>query len=419
MEGLRVSTVKENGLVGRCVRKKAIVSQRQLITSLEAENGGFTWPTYSEILDYSVLTKEYKPTDTDTMSLFTAEPHIHAMILGTMLGDGSIANPEKYGYGKRIAIGHGEDQKEYAAAKMLMLSALRPSWYIGPNRGYGKGYNTFHFATTTSLAIEPYWSLCYSKPEVLPDGRVQMRKYVSQAWVDQLTWEAVAWWIQDDGCLGGAAYRICTMSFSEEEVDRLVAWFRNQGLKRPGEVQRKVIHKEETGKDYQMIVFSADASFKMAGKIAPYVHPSMAYKLEVMSPSTECVCQDCGVTFLATRQKYGVMKYYNAIRCPECAKKEKKNAKARYRERVGLTEMRRRWREEKRREEERLRQENPEKLEERRAKNRERYQQNKEQRRAYNKKYYQAHKEEICAKELARYHAKAELKRSGSSMTEK
>lgn len=394
------------------------MSQQQLITSLEAENGGFMWPTYSEILEYIALLKETPMEDRAPMSLFTAEPHVHAMILGTLLGDGSIANPEKHGYCKRIAMGHGEEQKEYAAAKMLMLSELHPSWYIGPNRGYGKGYNTFHFATTTSEALDPYWSLCYSKPEVLPDGRVQMRKYVSQAWVDQLTWEAVAWWIQDDGCLVAKSYVLCTHSFSTEEVERLVAWFRKNGLNKPGAVQMAYDVKRVVGKSYPIIRFSTAASRKVAEKIAPYVHPSMAYKLEVESPFQVCVCQDCGVEFRATRQKLGIMKYHNAIRCPECAKKARKDSKERYKERVGLTEMRRRWREEKKREEERLRQENPKKLEKRRAKNRERYQQTKEQRRAYNKKYYQAHKEEICAKELAKYHAKAKLKRSGSSTTE-
>lgn len=369
------------------------------------------WPTYSEILGYIALLKETPMEDRAPMSLFVSNPHIHAMILGTLLGDGSIANPEKHGYCKRISAGHSEDQKEYAAAKMLMLSTLRPSWHLGPNRGYGKESMIFHFSTTTSEALDPYWSLCYSKPEVLPDGRVQMRKYVSQAWVDQLSWEAVAWWIQDDGGLSGKCYSISTHSFSEEEVARLVAWFRKHGLNKQGAVAMKLVARPGSDVPYPVIRFSTAASRRVAEKIAPYVHPSMAYKLEVESPFQVCACQDCGVEFRVARKMLGVLKYYNAVRCPECRKQAMKDSKHRYKERVGIEEMRRRWREEKRAT-----------AEKGRKYAREYYRRNKDviaaKRKEINHAYYQTHREEICAKARAKYHEKAKLKHSGSSTTE-
>lgn len=382
MNELQISNARGNESVGQCILNGVTMSQQQLITSLEAETGGFTWPTYSEILEYVALMKETPMEDKPPMNLFASEHHIHAMILGTLLGDGSIPNPEIHHYCKKLATSHGEDQKEYAAAKMLMLSELRPTWYITQSKGYTKENNIFHFATTTSAALDPYWSLCYSKPEVLPDGRVKMRKYVSQAWVDQLTWEAVAWWIQDDGSLSGKCYNIATHSFSEEEVKRLVAWFRKHGLSKQGEVEMTLVTLNNAEKKYPIIRFSTAASRKVAEKIAPYMHPSMAYKLEVESPFQVCVCQDCGVEFRATRQKLGVMQYYNAIRCPGCVKKARKASKDQYKERVGMEEMRRRWREEKRA--------------------------TAEKGRKYSREYYRRNKDAILKK--------AKLKRSGSFM---
>ena len=226
-----------------------------------------------------------------------ALPHMKALLLGSLLGDMSIVvNPKTKTGGARIQCNHGTKQTTYAQLKADLLAPLSTRFLLMDNPGYGD--QLARIVTLSHAALNQVRKFCYSKVN-LELGRTQ--KYVTQEWVDQLTWEAVAWWIFDDGSLSkvGHSYTISTHSFSEEEVDRLVNWFHTHGATG---VKRIMVKKR--GKQYPVILMDAEASFYVAAHIAPYTPACMAYKVEMPALLYKVTCPHCQEEHILTRQKY-------------------------------------------------------------------------------------------------------------------
>lgn len=154
-----------------------------------------------------------------------------------------------------------------------------------PNLGYGD--TIVRFATLSCEVFEKFRDLCYVRED---SGK--WRKYVSQAWVDLLTWEAAAWWIQDDGCKQAGAMSISTHSFSKEECDRLAQWLTDHGV----EAKSHLTLKKSTGSSYWIITIGVDAAAVLAEKIRPFMHPSLLYKIEGVGRKElpKLVCLYCG-----------------------------------------------------------------------------------------------------------------------------
>jgi recombination protein RecA len=193
--------------------------------------------------DVLVMVDDYALTDDQTQ-----------LILGGGLGDGSIRMTGAHA--AHFRVGHGEAQKDYMRWKHDMLAPLaRPIARTG--RGWG-------FDTLAMPAIARFASALYG------DGR---QRIATASVLDQLDARALAVWYADDGSFAGSYARwgngkavVYNKALRGDERQHVVAAFERLGL---GTVR-------DDGRGFW---FDADSTARLHALIAPYVHPSMDYKL--------------------------------------------------------------------------------------------------------------------------------------------
>ena len=193
-------------------------------------------------------------------------PAQEQMLLGTMMGDGNMTLPRYVGGNPVYRSQHGWIQHAYNCRKHQTLSAfVRLPPRKKPNYGFGKWLSVWQ--TLSCPALWPIASLC------LQDGK----KRVTQAWLDKLTWEGIAWWYQDDGSLTlrRTTAEFHTEGFSKEECELIATWMtKKMGIEcHAHPTKRKRVHGL-----YWTIRLTVDSTLKLMEKIKPYAHPSMAYK---------------------------------------------------------------------------------------------------------------------------------------------
>jgi recombination protein RecA len=176
------------------------------------------------------------------------------LILGSLLGDGSLRFASAHNAAFRV--GHGERQREYCDWKHEMLAPFANT--IGKT-GNGIGFDTI-----------PMNQLAWLHEAVYPtDGG----RTVSDELIEQLDERAIAAWYCDDGSFSGHYKRwghgkavIYSKALSREDKERLAARCEELGMGRP------------TVRDRELL-FSGERTRMFQEKIAPYVHPSLDYKL--------------------------------------------------------------------------------------------------------------------------------------------
>jgi recombination protein RecA len=190
-----------------------------------------------------VATKQYALSD-DQLKL----------ILGSLLGDGSVRYASAHNAAFRV--GHGEQQREYCEWKQAMLAPFANR--IG-RTGNGIGFDTI-----------PMRQLAWLRDAVFAaDGR----RTVSDELIEQLDARSIAAWYCDDGTFGGSYKHwghgkatICVAGLGDEDRQRLAARCEELGMGRP----------TLSGVN---LLFSGERALMFHERIAPYVHPSMSYKL--------------------------------------------------------------------------------------------------------------------------------------------
>lgn len=209
--------------------------------------------------------------------------HQTQMLLGTMLGDAHMSVRNK---NPSYTSKHGFKQHEYNLAKYRVLSEfVRTPPKKAKNGGYGEWSSVWQ--TLTAPALWPIAFLC------LHDGK----KLVTQEWLDQLTWEGVAWWYQDDGSLSkNRSMSFHTQGFSKEEVELLASWLTQNGI--PAQPASKK-SRHNTEHLYWVIDLGVDAAYMLAEKIRPFIVPTMQYKIALPERNTMIVCTVCGEEFTA------------------------------------------------------------------------------------------------------------------------
>jgi recombination protein RecA len=177
------------------------------------------------------------------------------LIMGSLLGDGSL----RYVSDQNVAfrVGHGERQHKYCEWKQRMLAPFAHS--IG-RTGNGIGFDTIPMRQLGVLHDAVYAA----------DGR----RTVSDELIEQLDARAIAAWYCDDGTFGGSHKRwghgkpsICAKALSREDRERLAARCDELGMGRP------------TVTDRGHLMWSGERARMFHEKIAPFVHPSLDYKL--------------------------------------------------------------------------------------------------------------------------------------------
>ncbi|MGH9224243.1 MAG: recombinase RecA [Acidimicrobiales bacterium] len=189
------------------------------------------------------------------------------VVRGAVMGDGCVS-PTRSGNGGRFRLAHGAAQAEYADWKASLL----PN--VGVSRSVRAGDGAvFHDFTPLPELAELRRSV-YG-----PAGR----KIFDDDYLKALTPLALAIWYQDDGTLslpakglqartadGSGRSEICVEAMAPATRDRLVAYLRDTWGISPTLTSK-------AGK--AVLVFAKAETAKLHALIAPFVHPSMAYKL--------------------------------------------------------------------------------------------------------------------------------------------
>jgi recombination protein RecA len=221
-------------------KRKFACTPNHVIFTPEGERQAWEIEEGDEVL---VATKQYALSD-DQLKL----------ILGSLLGDGSLRYASAHNAAFRV--GHGEQQRTYCEWKQAMLAPF--AHRIGKT-GNGIGFDTIPMRQLSWLHDAVYAA----------DGR----RTVSDELIAQLDARAIAAWYCDDGTFSGHYKRwghdkatICVAGLREEDRVRLAARCEELGMGRP----------TLSGVN---LLFSGERARMFHEQIAPYVHPSLAYKL--------------------------------------------------------------------------------------------------------------------------------------------
>ncbi len=191
------------------------------------------------------------------------------LILGSVMGDGNLSPNRRGRSGTRFRMGHGAKQAAYLDWKVSLLGNIPHSRTTN-----AKGAVFADFTPLPELG-ELHEAVYFG------DGE----KHLSWDYLKSLTPLALAIWYMDDGCLtlrskgvqertagGTGRIDICVEAMSPGSRERLACYLRDTyGL------DVKLIHRG--ARKISTLLFSTAASEKFQKLVAPYVHPSMEYKL--------------------------------------------------------------------------------------------------------------------------------------------
>jgi recombination protein RecA len=186
-------------------------------------------------------------------------------ILGGLMGDGALS-PTRSGHGARYRWGHGKRQVEYGDWKASLFAN------IGVSRSTNANEAVFY-------DMQPLPELAELRRAVYVAGR----KVFSHDYLKHLTPLALAIWYMDDATFsirakgvqertrdGSGRAEVCIQAMEATTRERLVAY-----LEDTWGIRAKLIRR--TGK--AVLIFGKDETAKLQALIAPFVHPSMQYKL--------------------------------------------------------------------------------------------------------------------------------------------
>jgi recombination protein RecA len=191
------------------------------------------------------------------------------LILGSLMGDGNLSPNRRGRSGTRFRMGHGAKQAAYLDWKVSLLENIPCARTTN-----AKGSVFADFTPLPELS-ELHDAVYFG------DGQ----KHLTWDYLKSLTPLALAVWYMDDGCFtlrskgvqertagGTGRIEICVEAMSLGSRDRLMCYLRDTyglDVKLQYRGARKV----------SVLQFSTSASEKFQKLVAPYVHPSMEYKL--------------------------------------------------------------------------------------------------------------------------------------------
>jgi recombination protein RecA len=206
--------------------------------------------------------------------VLAAEPHRLSdqqfqVVLGSLMGDGNLSPNRRDRNGVRFRLGHGAKQAEYLEWKTALMGNIKRS--VSEN---AKGARFVDFTPLPELAE-------LQRAVYLGDGK----KFLSEEYLKALTPLALAIWYMDDGSFtvrskglqgrttgGSGRIEICVEAMNEGSQVRLRDYLRDtHGL--------DVRLRQAGAAGKAVLVFSTAATAKFQELVAPYMAPSMEYKL--------------------------------------------------------------------------------------------------------------------------------------------
>lgn len=223
------------------------------------------------------LTNLYRLPERTIHGNYKVEPERSAeqYLLGTLLGDASLSRPTKRHHNYIYQIARQARDALYVKIGADLLSRQM-------------NLSTKIYKVAKGRMIYGRTNSCEYLTKLREELYVSGRKRVTEAWLDRLTAEGVAYWLMDDGSgcpekIGATkdrALSLATCGFSMAENHMIVKWFIQKGF------QCKVDSiSNQTGKRYPCVKFTLDASRKLTQWVRPYLLPSLAYKFP--APSAE------------------------------------------------------------------------------------------------------------------------------------
>jgi recombination protein RecA len=191
------------------------------------------------------------------------------VVLGSLMGDGNLSPNRRGRSGTRFRLGHGATQAAYLDWKVSLLGNIECSRSVN-----AKGAVFADFTPLAELA-ELHDAVYFG------DGK----KHLTWEYLKALTPLALAIWYMDDGSFslrskglqertqgGSGRIEICVEAMSAGSRERLVQYLRDTHgldvrLRAAGALKKAVL------------VFSTAGTVKFQKLVAPFVHPSMDYKL--------------------------------------------------------------------------------------------------------------------------------------------
>jgi recombination protein RecA len=192
------------------------------------------------------------------------------VILGSLMGDGNLSKPvRRSDHSARFRMGHGAGQSAYLDWKVSLLDNIPHSMSTNAKAAV--------FADFTPLGeLGEMRDVVYQG-----DGK----KHLTWDYLKKLTPLSLAVWYMDDGSFtlrskglqertrgGSGRIEFCVEAMSPGSRDRLVQYLQDtHGL--------EVKLSARGARQMAVLCFSTAASEKFQKLVAPYVHPSMEYKL--------------------------------------------------------------------------------------------------------------------------------------------
>jgi recombination protein RecA len=191
------------------------------------------------------------------------------VVLGSLMGDGNLSPNRRDRSGTRFRMGHGAKQAEYLDWKVSLLGNVPHSRTVNV-----KGAVFADFKPLPELA-ELHETVYFG------DGK----KHLTWEYLKSLTPLALAVWYMDDGSFtlrskgvqertvgGTGRVEICVEAMSPGSRDRIVRYLRDT---------RKLDVKltSRGARQISILQFTTAASEKFQKLVAPFIHPSMDYKL--------------------------------------------------------------------------------------------------------------------------------------------
>jgi recombination protein RecA len=190
------------------------------------------------------------------------------VVLGSLMGDAALS-PTRNGIGTRFRMGHGPKQHAYLDWKASLFSNIEQC-------------RTTNAAGAAFVDLTPLPELAELREVVyFGDGK----KHLSWEYLKALTPLSLAVWFMDDGCFtlrskgveertrgGTGRIEICVDAMSEGTRVRL-----QEHLRDHFDLPSRLVTRGARGQ--QVLQFGVAATATFLELVAPYVHPSMEYKL--------------------------------------------------------------------------------------------------------------------------------------------
>jgi recombination protein RecA len=191
-------------------------------------------------------------------------PWQEAVLIGTMMGDARLCRGADH-HNAQLKLGHSTKQLAYMLWKKEQLSSFFMDEVEPYVRTTKEGYETCEIRSRSHPILTSYLELFY------PEGEKRVSRPLLQRIEDHDHFAVImALWYMDDGHLAQDSASIVVGNMDDSQYEMLFTWFDDQGWKGTPRKQRS---------NCWTYFITSSASLRFAEVIAPYIHPSMLYKL--------------------------------------------------------------------------------------------------------------------------------------------